>query len=296
MEPMRPRPAAETTAQAHSPGHDQNSLRSPAIRPARKPEHPRTSAGSCAKTTPLARPRTTSPSTRGVTASLPPEVQQVFNSFITTEFTTVDSRGRPICWPLTPYYEQGDPCIDVTTALGYPKKAEDARANPKVSLLFSDPTGSGMDAAPQVLVQGTADVDARDLEATASATPRGLESFRLEGHDSAEAAPALFTSTSPASTSTCVRSACMCGPRRPQARAAASSTRAWRSALSHDEEPPRRTATTAGAPPVWTRAWTSSAGATTNGVLSLVAPERLSLPRAGPDLGRPGGAPDPARW
>jgi hypothetical protein len=100
-----------------------------------------------------------------VTASLPLEVQQVFNRFITTEFTTVDSRGRPICWPLTPYYEQGDQCIDVTTALGAPKKAEDARANPKVSLLFSDPTGSGMDDAPQVLVQGIADVDARDLEA-----------------------------------------------------------------------------------------------------------------------------------
>src|SRR5829696_6113337 len=100
-----------------------------------------------------------------VTASLPLEVQQVFDSFLTTEFTTVDSRGRPICWPLTPYYRPGDPCIDVTTALGYPKKAEDARGNPKVSLLFSDPTGSGMDDAPQVLVQGTADVDARDLEA-----------------------------------------------------------------------------------------------------------------------------------
>ncbi|HMJ94678.1 MAG TPA: pyridoxamine 5'-phosphate oxidase family protein, partial [Thermoleophilaceae bacterium] len=100
-----------------------------------------------------------------MTASLPLEVQQVFDRFLTTEFTTVDSRGRPICWPLTPYYELGDASIDVTTALGYPKKAHDARANPKVSLLFSDPTGSGIDDAPQVLVQGTADVDAHDLEA-----------------------------------------------------------------------------------------------------------------------------------
>jgi hypothetical protein len=100
-----------------------------------------------------------------VTASLPPEVQQVFDRFLTTEFTTVDARGRPICWPITPYYEPGDLCIDVTTALGAPKKAKDARANPKVSLLFSDPTGSGMEDAPQVLVQGIAEVDARDLEA-----------------------------------------------------------------------------------------------------------------------------------
>jgi hypothetical protein len=100
-----------------------------------------------------------------VTASLPQEVQQVFDRFVTTEFTTVDRRGQPICWPVTPYYRPGDPCIDVTTALGYPKKAFDARANPKVALLFSDPTGSGMQGAPQVLVQGIADVDHRDLEA-----------------------------------------------------------------------------------------------------------------------------------
>jgi hypothetical protein len=100
-----------------------------------------------------------------VTASLPPEVQQVFDSFITTEFTTIDRRGQPISWPLTPYYRPGDPCIDVSTALGYPKKALDAEANPKVALLFSEPTGCGMDAAPQVLVQGIADVDYRDLEA-----------------------------------------------------------------------------------------------------------------------------------
>jgi hypothetical protein len=100
-----------------------------------------------------------------VTASLPDEVQQVFDRFITTEYTTIDRRGQPICWPLTPYYRPGDPCIDVTTALGYPKKALDAEANPKVALLFSEPTGCGMDAAPQVLVQGIADVDYHDLEA-----------------------------------------------------------------------------------------------------------------------------------
>jgi hypothetical protein len=100
-----------------------------------------------------------------VTASLPVEVQQVFERFITTEFTTIDRRGQPICWPLTPYYRPGDACVDVTTALGYPKKALDAEANPKVSLLFSDPTGCGMDSPPQVLVQGIADVDYRDFEA-----------------------------------------------------------------------------------------------------------------------------------
>ncbi len=100
-----------------------------------------------------------------MTATLPPEVQRVFDRFVTTEFTTIDRRGQPITWPVTPYYRPGDPCIDVTTGLGYPKKANDARANPKVALLFSDPTGSGVEHAPQVLVQGTAAVDDRDLDA-----------------------------------------------------------------------------------------------------------------------------------
>jgi hypothetical protein len=100
-----------------------------------------------------------------VTASLPADVQAVFDRFITTELTTVDRAGQPITWPVNPYYRPGDPCIDVTTGLGYPKKANDAQANPLVSLLFSDPTGSLLQDPPVVLVQGSADVDDRDLEA-----------------------------------------------------------------------------------------------------------------------------------
>lgn len=100
-----------------------------------------------------------------MTSSLPAEVQQVFDSFITTEYTTIDAHGQPITWPVTPYYSPGDPCISVTTGLGYPKKADDAARNPYVSLLFSDDTGCGWSAAPMVLVQGIAEVDDRDLDA-----------------------------------------------------------------------------------------------------------------------------------
>lgn len=100
-----------------------------------------------------------------MTASLPADVQAVFDRFITTELTTIDQRGQPITWPVTPYYSPGAPCIDVTTGLGYPKKARDAAANPLVSLLFSDPTGSGLVDPPMVLVQGSAEVDDRDLDA-----------------------------------------------------------------------------------------------------------------------------------
>jgi hypothetical protein len=100
-----------------------------------------------------------------VTASLPEAAQAVFDRFISTEYTTIDRQGRPITWPVTPYYSPGDPCIDVTTGIGYPKKANDARQNSKVALLFSDPTGCGLTDPPAVLVQGTAVVDDEDLEA-----------------------------------------------------------------------------------------------------------------------------------
>jgi pyridoxamine 5'-phosphate oxidase-like protein len=97
-------------------------------------------------------------------ASLPEDVQAVFDRFITTEYTTVDRRGQPITWPVTPYYRPGQQTIDVTTGLGYPKKADDAAANPMVSLLFSDPTGCDLERPPMVLVQGTARVDDRNLD------------------------------------------------------------------------------------------------------------------------------------
>jgi Pyridoxamine 5'-phosphate oxidase len=120
-----------------------------------------------------------------MTASLPAGVQQVFDRFITTEYVTIDGSGQPIAWPVTPYYRPGDLCIDVTTGLGYPKKAHDAQANPQVALLFSDPTGSGLEDPPIVLVQGTAEVDDRDLDANRERYDREVHE-KLPGATSAE--------------------------------------------------------------------------------------------------------------
>jgi hypothetical protein len=102
-----------------------------------------------------------------MTATLPADVQQVFERFVTTELTTVDATGQPITWPVTPYYRQGAGAIDVTTGIGYPKKADDAARNPHVALLFSDPTGSKLEDPCAVLVQGTAQVDDQNLEPNA---------------------------------------------------------------------------------------------------------------------------------
>jgi hypothetical protein len=102
-----------------------------------------------------------------VTSTLPQDVRDAFESFVTCELTTVDAAKQPITWPVTPYYDQGAPTIDVTTGLGYPKKADDAARHPSVALLFSDPTGSGVDSGLRVLVQGTATLDDEDLKANA---------------------------------------------------------------------------------------------------------------------------------
>src|SRR3954470_5173127 len=109
-------------------------------------------------------------------ATLPADLKAVFDRFYTTEYVTVDDRGQPIAWPVTPYphEDRGATCIDVTTGLGYPKKARDAQRNPKVALLFSEPHGSGLDEPPAVLVQGTARVDEEDLAAN-------RERYRREG-------------------------------------------------------------------------------------------------------------------
>ncbi len=95
--------------------------------------------------------------------SLPTEVTDVFRNFVTTEYVTVDAQGQPIAWPVTPY--MGESTLDVTTGIGYPKKADDAARHPSIAMLYSDPTGSGMESPPQVLVQGTAQVDEADLGA-----------------------------------------------------------------------------------------------------------------------------------
>ena len=77
-----------------------------------------------------------------MTATLSPNaICEVFDRFITTEYTTVDRHGQPITWPVTPYHHREEGCVDVTTGLGYPKKAYDARANPKVVAALLGPDG-----------------------------------------------------------------------------------------------------------------------------------------------------------
>ncbi len=91
----------------------------------------------------------------------PPELLTVFEQAITCQYASLTRGGAPVTVPTTPYV--GSDSLDVSTGLTYPAKAERARRNPRVALLFADPIGAAS-AAPVVLVQGHAAVRDADLQ------------------------------------------------------------------------------------------------------------------------------------
>jgi hypothetical protein len=95
----------------------------------------------------------------------PEELLPLFERAITVEYASLTRANAPITYPLTPYVGEDGLTLDVSTGLTYPAKAERARRNPKVALLYSDPLGSGLDGAPVALVQGLATVRDSDLQA-----------------------------------------------------------------------------------------------------------------------------------
>ena len=78
------------------------------------------------------------------------------------------------------------PTIDVTTGLGYPKKADDARAHPeRLAAVLRPHRIRASRAASAVLVQGTATIDDEDLKANADRYMR--ESAREAARDQEDA-------------------------------------------------------------------------------------------------------------
>jgi pyridoxamine 5'-phosphate oxidase-like protein len=89
---------------------------------------------------------------------LPSDVHAVLAGFVTCEVATLGRDETPLAWPAVPLLlpERGQ--VLLTTTIGFPAKAANIRRDPRVSLLYSDPTGSGLESPPSVLVQGTATV------------------------------------------------------------------------------------------------------------------------------------------
>jgi Pyridoxamine 5'-phosphate oxidase len=90
--------------------------------------------------------------------ALPTEVEEVFREFRTCEFSTLARDGAPITWPLVTLWRPEEQRFVLTTSIGAPNKAFNARRDGRISMLFSDPTASGLEDPPSVLVQGDAEV------------------------------------------------------------------------------------------------------------------------------------------
>jgi nitroimidazol reductase NimA-like FMN-containing flavoprotein (pyridoxamine 5'-phosphate oxidase superfamily) len=88
--------------------------------------------------------------------TLPSEVVAVIREFRVCEFSTMGKDGTPVTWPVATLYRPEEGWFLLTTTIGFPQKALNIRRNPRVSLLFSDPTGSGLENPPAVLIQGDA--------------------------------------------------------------------------------------------------------------------------------------------
>jgi hypothetical protein len=93
----------------------------------------------------------------------PAALTGVFAGAVTAEYASLTREGTPVTVPTTPYV--GDGTLDISTGLTYPTKAERARRNPRVALLFADPVGAGGGGGPVVSVQGMAAVRDADLQA-----------------------------------------------------------------------------------------------------------------------------------
>lgn len=88
--------------------------------------------------------------------SIPKDVEEVFRSLFTCEFSTIARDGTPITWPVSALWRPDVGGFLLTAAVGLSQKAFNIRRNPRVALLFSDPTGSRLSDPPTVLVQGEA--------------------------------------------------------------------------------------------------------------------------------------------
>ncbi|HLI09652.1 MAG TPA: hypothetical protein VKV40_24025 [Ktedonobacteraceae bacterium] len=85
---------------------------------------------------------------------VPDDVRRVLREYYTCEVTTVNSKGQPITWPSLPYYDERMGQIVLSVSIAFPVKAFNVRRHRQLSLLYSDPTGSGLEQAPAVLIQG----------------------------------------------------------------------------------------------------------------------------------------------
>ncbi len=106
--------------------------------------------------------------------SLPRPALEIIRRFWTCEFTTLAHTGAPITWPVFPSYLAGSGRFLIAAPLGYPQKALNVRRDPHVSLLYSDPTGSGLQRPGSLLIQGLAECPETIFTSATQADPEVL--------------------------------------------------------------------------------------------------------------------------
>ena len=108
----------------------------------------------------------------GVTASLPAELRAGLRPLHHDRVRDDRRRGPAdrLAGDALPRTPSGGPASTSRPASATPRRPATRERNPQVALLFSDPTGSGLDAPPMVLVQGTARSTTATSTPTASAT------------------------------------------------------------------------------------------------------------------------------
>ncbi|WP_262062778.1 pyridoxamine 5'-phosphate oxidase family protein [Streptomyces sp. STR69] len=95
----------------------------------------------------------------------------VLDAYRTCEFVTLGRDGTPLAWP-TAVRRRKDGTLLLSTSLAFAQKALNIRRDGRVALLFSDPTGSGLDHAPQIFVGGRAECPDEIMTG-----PRGAEDY-----------------------------------------------------------------------------------------------------------------------
>ena len=89
---------------------------------------------------------------------VPADVGAVVRDFRSCELSTFARDGTPVTWPTMPYFEPDRRRFLITSSIGLAQKAFNIRRDPRVAMLFSTSTGSGLIRPPAVLIQGDGEV------------------------------------------------------------------------------------------------------------------------------------------